>query len=265
MIQSFGPAEDAVLGELLEGLGDRPVVLKERGVPGGGEGRLVQGSLPGPPDDDPFADRTGRLVIVEDGARLGVDLLYGVNTGLFLDARPMRAWVRQHSADSRVLNLFSYTAGFGVAAARGGARSTTNIDLVPSALERGRANYALNDLPIDGRGHVRADVFQFLKKAQKRGTTWDLVIVDPPPVPTKGRARGRGFDPLRDMEQVLTASLAVSEGAVLALSAARGPHRFEDPLERAIATDGRPWRREDLRRSDDFPGADGLRAVVLQG
>jgi len=263
LIQSFGPAEAAVLGELLAALGDRPVVLKERGVPGGGEGRVVQGSLPAPPDDDPFADRPGRLVIVEDGARLGVDLLYGVNTGLFLDARPMRAWVRQHSADSRVLNLFSYTAGFGVAAARGGARSTTNIDLVPSALDRGKANYALNDLPIDARGHVRSDVFQFLKKAQKRDTTWDLVIVDPPPVPTRGRGRGRkGFDPRRDMERLLTAALAVCAegGTMLAMSAARGTAGLEDPLARVA--NGRAM--EPLARAADFPGEEGLRAFVVR-
>lgn len=226
---------------------------------------MVQGSLPAPPDDDPFADRPGRLVIVEDGARLGIDLLYGVNTGLFLDARPMRAWVRRNSADRRVLNLFSYTAGFGVAAARGGARSTTNIDLVPSALERGKANYALNDLPIDARGHVRSDVFQFLKKAQKRDTTWDLVIVDPPPVPTRGRGRGRkGFNPRRDMERLLEAALSVAD-AVLALSAVKGTDRFEEPLEVAIAASGRNWDRDPIARGDDFPGEEGLRGVVLRG
>lgn len=248
---------------MLEG---RPVVLKERGVKGGGEGRVVQGVLPAPPEDDPFADRAGRLVITEDGARLGVDLLYGVNTGLFLDARPMRAWVRQNSEERRVLNLFSYTAAFGVAAARGGARSTTNIDLVPSALERGKANYQLNDLPIDARGHVRSDVFKFLNKARKRGSTWDLVIVDPPPVPTKGRGRGgRGFDPRRDMQRVLEASLAVcaTGGTVLALSATKGSDRFEEPLAAAIATDGRTWHQEPIARGDDFPGPEGLRAVVL--
>ena len=273
LIQSFGRDADlTIASDLSEALSLLPtvsaVVLKERGgPPDRAEGRLLAGALPPPDERDPLSDRRGRLVIDEDGTRLGVDLLYGVNTGLFLDARPMRRWVRARSQDLRVLNLFSYTAAFGVAAALGGARSTTNVDLVPSALDRGKVNYELNELPVDPRSHVRDDVFEFLRRARKRGATWDLVIVDPPPVPTRGRGRkGKGFDPRRDQQRVIGQALTACSdgGTVLALSAARGSAGFEDPLERAIEAHARRITREWIPRDDDFPGLEGLRAVALR-
>jgi 23S rRNA (cytosine1962-C5)-methyltransferase len=273
LIQSFGQeADPTVVSELTEALSELPsvsaVVLKERGgAPDRAEGRLLHGALPGPHPDDPLSDRTGRLFIDEGEMRLGIDLLYGVNTGLFLDARPMRSWVYAHSRDLRVLNLFSYTAAFGVAAALGGARSTTNVDLVPSALDRGKVNYELNALPVDSRGHVRDDVFEFLRRARKRTATWDLVIVDPPPVPTRGRGRkGKGFDPRRDQQRVIGQALTAccDGGTVLALSAARGAAGFEGPLGRAIDSETRPITQEWIPRDDDFPGPEGLRAVALR-
>lgn len=275
LIQSFGAqgADPSVVSELTEALLGLPevtsAILKERGGrdPARSAGRLLAGSLPDPDPRDPLADRAGRLVIEEAGLRLGVDLLYGVNTGLFLDARPMRRWVRAHAGGARVLNLFSYTAGFGVAAALGGAATTTNVDLVPSALERGRVNYTLNGVPVDPRSHVKDDVFAFIKQATRRGSTWDLIVVDPPPVPTTGRGRkGKGFDPRRDQQRVIAGALSVCAhgGAVLALSAARGVGGFEEPLARAIDAEPRVDTREPLLRGDDFPGPEGLRAVVLR-
>lgn len=279
LIQSYGEdgADPDVVTELCADLMARDdvhgVVLKQRGARDRslGEGVLIAGVLPEPSADDPFRERKGRFVIDEDGSRFGVDLLYGVNVGLFLDARPMRAWVRDHSEGRRVLNLFSYTSSFGVAAALGGARSTTNVDLVPSALERGKANYTLNGLDIDPRGHTRSDVFEFLRRAGKRGTTWELIVCDPPPVPTpgsRGGKRRKGFDPARDMERLLRSALAcvTPGGALLALSAALGESRFEAPLRSVL--DGLPETLSvtPLHRDPSFPGAteEGLRALWIE-
>ncbi len=274
LIQSFArggaePSErDRLIAEAMDHPHVRGVVLKQRGTRerDAGEGELVAGTLPPPAPDDPFRDRPGRFVVTEDGARLGVDLLYGVNTGLFLDAAPMRAWLRARSDGARVLNLFSYTAAFGVAAARGGARSTTNVDGVPSALERGAANYALNRLPDDARTHTRSDVFAFLGRAAKRGTTWDVVVSDPPPVPTlggRGGGRRKGFDPIRDTERLLRLALrcVTPGGALLAMSAARGEERFEGPLAAVTAELWGAAEALPLDRAPEFPGprGDGLR------
>jgi 23S rRNA G2069 N7-methylase RlmK/C1962 C5-methylase RlmI len=239
------------------------VVLKERGVRDSAraEGRLLDGALPAAPDDDPFAERPGRLVVREHGLRFGIDLLYGQNTGLFLDARPMRAWVRAHAAERGVLNLFSYTSAFGVAAMAGGANYVTNVDLVPSALERGAANYQLNGFD-PSRAHVRSDVFAFLKRQAGGTRRFGGVISDPPPVPTRKRGkrgrRDRGFSPRSDMRKLLEQAAALREpgGWLLALSAARHRDLFEEQLP-----DG-DWTR--IARGADHPGEpdDGVRGWI---
>lgn len=141
----------------------------------------------------------GVRVVKEDGLLFEVALLPHRNTGLFLEARGARRWVRQNAQGRRVLNLFAYTCAFGVAAAAGGARATTNVDAVPSALARGRRNYELNGLPIDGRTFWKSDVRDALKRARKSGARFDGVVLHPPPVETGGD-RGRRTDAVRDLE-----------------------------------------------------------------
>lgn len=279
LITSFGrdDADPAVLerltGQSMDTEGVYGVVLKERGHAdrARGEGQVVAGTLPDPDPADPLA-RPGRFVIdVEVGGplRLAVDLLHGTNSGVFHDARPLWARVRAQAAGRRVLNLFSYTSVFGVSAALGDARSTTNVDLVPSALERGRVNYTLNGLDPDPRSHPRSDVFEYLRRARKRGHRWDLVVCDPPPVPTAGRKKRnrKGFDPAKDMERLLTQSFEVLDpgGALLALSATRGTSRFEEPLAAVLGRTDHAAPIE-LDRAADFPGSrtEGLRAVWVE-
>ncbi len=266
LLQSFadgGAAEEELAG-LLEELRPAAVWLKERGHPDRERrsGRLIAGSHSPPRGDDPLAGRPGRLVVREAGLLFGVDLAHGQNTGLFLDARPARRLVRSLSDGRRVLNLFSYTSAFGVAAAAGGARSVTNVDQVAGALERGRANFALNGVPADPRTHLRSEVFEFLRRAAKRGEVWDGIVVDPPPFRMRsGRGRKRGWDPERDLERLLERCLdrLAPDGWLLAISAARGRERFEDRLP---AGD-----RELVERGADFPGPveQGMRGWLVRG
>jgi 23S rRNA (cytosine1962-C5)-methyltransferase len=259
-----GGADDAGVDALLSWFRELPdssisLYLKE---PRCGDDHRAQGRLIwGPPSssipDDPLPARPGRVEVREHGIRFAADLCHGHNTGIFADARPMRRWVREHSEGRRILNLFAYTCGFGIAASLGGARSAENVDLVASALERGRANYALNSLAAGSRSFMRSEVFEFLKKARKRGEQWDGVIVDPPPVPTRGR--GRGFRPSRDQGRLITAVEAcLAPGAwLLAMSAARSPAAFEEHLPAGEGVE--------LRPDADFPQGvvPGLRARVL--
>jgi 23S rRNA (cytosine1962-C5)-methyltransferase len=204
--------------------------------------------------------------VVENGLSFRVDFLYGTNTGLFLDARPLRAWVKRNSKDRRVLNLFSYTGSFGVAAAAGLSRSVTNVDIIPSAIERGRRNFERNQLDSDSRTHMKAEVFEFLHRAAKSGQSWDAIIADPPPVPTRGtrgkKKRGRGFDPSADIERLMGRchELLSGGGWLLACSALRGSSRFEGQLP------GDSSSRVRLSRGSDFPGPDdeGLRGWVIR-
>lgn len=124
----------------------------------------------------------GEFEIRESGLRYAVHIVGQEHTGLFLDSRLARDRVRALSGGKRVLNLFSYTGGFGVSAAAGGARSTTNIDNKRSALAVARRNYALNGLYSDSRTFLKADAFEYLSRAVRGKGRYDLVILDPPPI-----------------------------------------------------------------------------------
>ncbi len=227
----FDGAADGVPGLVVERFDD---AIRARGP-----GRLVSDLAAiraGVPPDAPFFWRfthahaggppgdAGARVVDEHGLRFGVQLRGARNTGLFLDARPARAWVGAHAAGRRVLNLFAYTCGFGVAAAAGGARATVNVDAVAGALARGRDNYALNGLATDGRTFWKADVLDALKRAAKADARFDGIVVDPPPVPQAG-GRGRRLDPTRDLARLIGACRAVlaPDGWLLLLARPASP------------------------------------------
>lgn len=183
---SGGPEKAPLLDAIREGLG-HPAELFHR------FGHRAMGG----PD-------AGQRVVAEHGLRFEVGLLPHRNTGLFLDAREARRWVRTHAEGRRILNLFAYTCAFGVAAAAGGARATTNVDAVPSALERGRRNYELNGLRHDGRTFAESDVLDALKRARKSGAGFDGIVLHAPPLETGG-VRGRRTDGAKDFERLVSA------------------------------------------------------------
>ena len=120
------------------------------------------------------------IAVREHGMRLLVDIRRGQKTGLFLDQRENRALVRQVARGRRVLNLFSYTGGFSLAAALGGATHVTSVDLAKGAVEGARHNFVANDLDPAAHGFVAADAFDHLAACAASKELFDLVIVDPP-------------------------------------------------------------------------------------
>jgi 23S rRNA (cytosine1962-C5)-methyltransferase len=117
--------------------------------------------------------------IVEDGLRFLLDFGRKQNSGLFLDMRLGRQWVRQQAAGQRVLNLFAYTCGFSVAAIAGGAERVVNLDMSRPALSRGRDNHRLNGHDLGRVSFLGHDLFNSWGKLRKDGP-YDLIIVDPP-------------------------------------------------------------------------------------
>ncbi|MCF6251305.1 MAG: class I SAM-dependent methyltransferase [Methylococcaceae bacterium] len=101
------------------------------------------------------------------------------NTGLFLDMQNGRKWVQAHSNDKRVLNLFSYTCGFSVAALAGNAKSVLNVDMSSAALYVGRKNHKLNQQPLEQVRFEKLNIFKSFGRLKKRGP-FDLLICDPP-------------------------------------------------------------------------------------
>ena len=129
-------------------------------------------------------DRLGRSgltkVVQEHGLKFQVNLSDYLDTGLFLDHRPLRRQVRAEAQGRRVLNLFAYTGSFTVHAMAGGAASTTTVDLSNTYLDWARQNVELNGFRLgNGHGQVKADVLQWLG-GESDQAIFDLIICDPP-------------------------------------------------------------------------------------
>src|SRR3569623_859528 len=167
--------EDAVRRHHLRAQAVQPLVGGDgggQGAPAGREaGRIGDDEIPGP-----------LLLhgVPQEGEHVGVDVLHGQKGGLFLDQRDNRARVETMAAGLRVLNLFGYTGGFSVYAARGGARATTTVDVAPGAIAAAARNFARTGFAPDAHACVTADVFAFLRDAVQQKRTWELVISDPP-------------------------------------------------------------------------------------
>jgi len=124
------------------------------------------------------------LVFQENGLWFEVDPVCGQKTGFFLDQRDNRARVEHLAAGRRVLNLFAYTGGFSVYAARGGARSIVSVDVSRPVLDAAVRNFALNRsvLAVAAAGHVTLaqDAFVALADLRQEKRQFDMVILDPP-------------------------------------------------------------------------------------
>ena len=135
------------------------------------DGQVLRGDAP-----------TGPVVFLETGIRFEAEVIRGQKTGFFLDQRENRRRVETLAAGRDVLNAFSFSGGFSLYAARGGARSTTDLDISPHALDSARRNFALNagDPHIAACRHecAQADTFHWLAASDR--ADFDLVILDPP-------------------------------------------------------------------------------------
>ncbi|MBN1006813.1 class I SAM-dependent methyltransferase [Amphritea pacifica] len=120
-----------------------------------------------------------RLMVTELGLKYVVQPLKNQNSGLFLDMREGRRWVKQNSQGKRVLNLFSYTCGFSVVAMAGGAEGVVNLDMSRGALSSGRQNHRLNQLSVERVRFLGHDLFRSWGKLRREGP-YNLVIIDPP-------------------------------------------------------------------------------------
>lgn len=142
------------------------------------------------PQGEPLADGVvysgpsleGPVTFLENGIRFEADVLRGQKTGFFLDQRENRALVGEQARGKDLLNVFSYSGGFSLYAAASGARSVTNLDISPHALESAERNFKLNENRAEvrecARFAVQADAFDWLRRSA--GKTYDIVVLDPP-------------------------------------------------------------------------------------
>ncbi len=138
---------------------------------------------------------------LENGLCFEADVVRGQKTGFFLDQRENRHTVESLARDRDVLNAFSFTGGFSVYAARGGARSVTDLDISRSALAGAKRNHALNRhlARIASCRHemIHADAFEWIKQGPKHG--FDLVVLDPPSLAKRESERSRAIQAYRKL------------------------------------------------------------------
>jgi 23S rRNA (cytosine1962-C5)-methyltransferase len=270
LLQTFrepvDPADvDAVQRILAAALGlDLPIVANHRGPAA-------------PPDHvphEPVAAALGDHVCREAGLRFAFRARHrGQDPWLFLDLRSGRAAVRERAAGARVLNLFAYTCGVGVAAAAGGAARVRNVDFAASALDVGRTNVAANGIDPVRCELLHADVLPVLRQlagipVQRRGKhvpfarvarePFDLIVLDPPRL---AKTPFGTIDVVRDYPSLFKpALLALADGGtVLATNHVPSVRAddWHDVLRRCAHKAGRPLRAlEPIAVDADFPSFD---------
>lgn len=133
------------------------------------EGRVLWGEAP-----------PRNLAMREYGMKLWLDPYTGQKTGMFLDQRDNRRLVRDLARGRRSLNMFSYTGGFSVAAALGGAKQVTSVDLDGDAIDLCRENFELNQIDPAGHQFIAEDAFGVLDQLKAAGEKFELIVLDPP-------------------------------------------------------------------------------------
>ncbi len=192
--------------------------------------------------------------VLEDGVRFLVRPHDGFSVGLFLDQRDNRRRVRQRAIGRRVLNTFSYTGGFSVAAALGGAAQTVSVDTSRKALEWSRRNFAANGLDAGPHQFFCCDVFEFFRRAERKARRFDLIILDPPTFSRAGRA-GRAFSIESDLDRLAAGALQLAAPGAMLLICTNHRGTTAARLERAVRA-AHPAARTLERPAlpEDFPG-----------
>jgi len=172
------------LQELLSPLGiyEKTRPQKTRELEAGSDnknyGRLLQGK-----------PLQSRHQVRENGLNLLVSLEKGLDTGLFPDQRKNRRELMARAAGKRVLNLFSYTGAFSVAAAVAGASRVTSVDVSPAYTDWARANFEANRLNPARHEFIVGDCLGTLTDLKRRTSSFDIVIMDPPSFSTTAKSR----------------------------------------------------------------------------
>ena len=202
-------------------------------------------------------------VVSERGVCYEIDFGAGYSHGLFIDQRANRAWLRER-APKRVLNTFAYTASFSVVAALAGAQ-TVSVDLSKKSLDRGRRNFELNALPLEGHRFFADDVLDVLPRLERRGEKFDAIILDPPTF-SRGN-KGRRWQVEEQIETLLFAAIELAAPGASILISTNCTKLTRRALEVTVRFVLKTSRRGgDLHAEPplpDFPEGEGAQTIWL--
>ena len=215
---------DALGGELAGVYGRDEIPHDEEDEGATPEGRVLWGEEP--PE---------RLAIDEHGMKLLVDVRRGQKTGTFLDQRENRLLVRQLARGRpEALNCFSYTGGFSVAAALGGARHVVSVDVDRDAIALARDNFRENGLEPADHAFAAEDAFELLARYKREGRRFDLVVCDPPAFAKSQKAVESALAGYASLNRAALAVLAPGGLLVTASCSARvSAEQFYDAVREA--------------------------------
>ncbi|HGQ4011019.1 TPA: class I SAM-dependent rRNA methyltransferase [Streptococcus pneumoniae] len=177
------------------------------------------------------------FTVLENGVLYQVFMNDGLMTGIFLDQHEVRGSLVDGLAMGKsLLNMFSYTATFSVAAAMGGASQTTSVDLAKRSRELSQAHFQANGLSTDEHRFIVMDVFEYFKYAKRKDLTYDVIVLDPP---SFARNKKQTFSVAKDYHKLISQSLEILNpgGIIIASTNAANVSRqkFTEQIDKGFA------------------------------
>jgi len=177
------------------------------------------------------------FTVLENGVLYQVFMNDGLMTGIFLDQHEVRGSLVDGLAMGKsLLNMFSYTAAFSVAAVIGGASQTTSVDLAKRSRELSQAHFQANGISTDEHRFVVMDVFEYFKYAKRKGLTYDVIVLDPP---SFARNKKQTFSVAKDYHKLISQSLEILNpgGIIIASTNAANVSRqkFTEQIDKGFA------------------------------
>ena len=177
------------------------------------------------------------FTVLENGVLYQVFMNDGLMTGIFLDQHEVRGSLVDGLAMGKsLLNMFSYTAAFSVAAAMGGASQTTSVDLAKRSRELSQAHFQANGISKDDHRFIVMDVFEYFKYAKRKDLTYDVIVLDPP---SFARNKKQTFSVAKDYHKLISQSLEILNpgGIIIASTNAANVSRqkFTEQIDKGFA------------------------------
>ena len=177
------------------------------------------------------------FTVLENGVLYQVFMNDGLMTGIFLDQHEVRGSLVDGLAMGKsLLNMFSYTAAFSVAATMGGASQTTSVDLAKRSRELSQAHFQANGISTDDHRFIVMDVFEYFKYAKRKGLTYDVIVLDPP---SFARNKKQTFSVAKDYHKLISQSLEILNpgGIIIASTNAANVSRqkFTEQIDKGFA------------------------------
>ncbi|WP_432353339.1 class I SAM-dependent rRNA methyltransferase [Sporosarcina sp. A2] len=213
------------------------------------------------------------IIVKENGMNFAVDLNDGAMTGVFLDQRDVRAALREkYSEGNHVLNTFSYTGAFSVAALSGGAVKTTSVDLAKRSYAKTIEQFSVNGIDYEAQDIKVMDVFDYFRYANRHDLKFDVVVLDPP---SFARSKKFTFSSAKDYTGLLQDAIAITEkkGFIVASTnnASFSMKKFKTFIDEAFKAEGSKYKileesslPKDFRTNRDYPEFNYLKVCIIQ-